>query len=332
MSPVRPDRLLRELAALWVSLGREHQEGDGQGVLRACTMTLFVLADEADDPSAIWETMAALMPDHPARAVLVRLARGTGRALEARVFAQCWLPFGQRRQICCEQIEISASDAALADLPPVILPLAVPDLPVVVWCRCPRTFASPELPRICAAAGKIVVDSRAMGDARAVLPTLAARALAGPALADLAWTGLTRWRELVSRVFENRSYLEGLPGASEVSIAFTGDQPPTPAWYLAAWLEAGLRQAGGAARHRFEPLAGEPAGEIRRVAFRGAGSEISIAFTAAGCAESRTGETVSRMALPPASDYTLLKEELGIPGRDPIYEKTLSAAARLAVS
>jgi hypothetical protein len=26
------------------------------------------------------------------------------------------MPFGQRRQICCEQVEITASDAALADL------------------------------------------------------------------------------------------------------------------------------------------------------------------------------------------------------------------------
>ena len=56
------------------------------------------------------------MPEHPARAIVIRL-RGAGeRALSERVYAQCWMPFGQRRQICCEQIEITASDAALADL------------------------------------------------------------------------------------------------------------------------------------------------------------------------------------------------------------------------
>ena len=58
-----------------------------------------------------------------------------------RVYAQCWKPFGQHRQICCEQMEITASDAALADLPSVVLPLAVADLPLIVWCRSPRLLA-----------------------------------------------------------------------------------------------------------------------------------------------------------------------------------------------
>ena len=35
--------------------------------------------------------------------------------MEARVFAQCWMPFGKRQQICCEQIEITASETSLAD-------------------------------------------------------------------------------------------------------------------------------------------------------------------------------------------------------------------------
>ena len=42
--------------------------------------------------------------------------RRPSAALAARVFAQCWMPFGHRQQICCEQIEITASDASLPDL------------------------------------------------------------------------------------------------------------------------------------------------------------------------------------------------------------------------
>src|SRR5450759_4843444 len=99
---VAPDSILRELAALWTQQG---QQGDA-GVLRACTMTLLVIAEAADDAAALGETVAALMPEHPARAILIRL-RGEGeRALSQRVYQQCWKPFGQRQQICCEQIEI----------------------------------------------------------------------------------------------------------------------------------------------------------------------------------------------------------------------------------
>ena len=109
---VAPDRILNELAALWTQEGKQ---GDA-GVLRACSMTLIVMVEATDDAAAVAETVAALMPEHPARAILVRL-QGTGeRALSERVYQQCWKPFGQRQQICCEQIEITASDAVPSDL------------------------------------------------------------------------------------------------------------------------------------------------------------------------------------------------------------------------
>src|ERR1043165_2029859 len=81
--------------------------------------------------------------------------------------AQCWMPFGQRRQICCEQIEITASDAALHDLEPVVLPLGVADLPVVIWSRSPRLVAMPEFRSIASMATKVVLDGNGMAAADA---------------------------------------------------------------------------------------------------------------------------------------------------------------------
>ena len=81
------------------------------------------------------------MPEHPSRAIVIRFRAEDQRALAARVFAQCWMPFGHRQQICCEQIEITASDASLPDLAAVVLPLTVPDLPVILWCRSPRALS-----------------------------------------------------------------------------------------------------------------------------------------------------------------------------------------------
>ena len=65
------------------------------------------------------ETLALLMREHPSRAVVVRVRDVDAPELEAKVLAQCWMPFGQRRQICCEQIEISTSNASLVDVPAV---------------------------------------------------------------------------------------------------------------------------------------------------------------------------------------------------------------------
>ena len=160
MAAVAPEHILRELAELWATLGTE----SGAGVLRACTLTLVVLAEASDDAAALGETIAALMPEHPARTIVVRLSGAGERALAERVYAQCWMPFGERRQICCEQIEITASDAALADLPSVVLPLAAPDLPVIVWSRSARLFEMPPFGAIARMAAKVVVDSAGFAD------------------------------------------------------------------------------------------------------------------------------------------------------------------------
>ena len=62
------------------------------------------------------------------------------------------MPFGHRRQICCEQIEITASDVSLPDVPAVVLPLAVADLPVMLWCRSARLFSLPAFATLAAIA------------------------------------------------------------------------------------------------------------------------------------------------------------------------------------
>ena len=183
-------------------------------MLRACSMTLLVVDEAANDVAALGETMAALMPEHPARTIVIRLQGDGERALSERVYQQCWKPFGQRQQICCEQIEITASDAALADLPSVILPLAVPDLPVILWCRSRRLVRRPEFGEIAGMATKVVIDSGDEENPTEAIGRMASAVQRGGILADLAWTRLTRWRETLARVFENRDYLARL---SEVS-------------------------------------------------------------------------------------------------------------------
>ena len=106
---VDPDRILKDFRALWRDLAQQ----DPNGVLRACAMTLIVVADEAQDANIINETIASLMHEHPSRAIVVRVRQCPEQVLEARVFAQCWMPFGRRQQICCEEVEIIASANSL---------------------------------------------------------------------------------------------------------------------------------------------------------------------------------------------------------------------------
>jgi glucose-6-phosphate dehydrogenase assembly protein OpcA len=318
-----PDRILKELTDLWASLAKTGHDAGTDGVLRACSMTLVVLADGSDDVQRLGETMAALMPEHPARTILIRLQPQGGRELSERVYAQCWMPFGQRRQICCEQIEITASDAALADLPAVVLPLAVSDLPVILWCRSPRAVGLPEFRQIAAMARKVVLDSAVLPDPKAGLRRFADAAGRGVLLGDLAWTRLTRWREMLSQVFENRERLAQLRGITKVRVTFGGSYE-TAAWYMAAWIAGALENAGATAAA--EVAAGD--GTVR-VELEGSGIRVALERR-----DDRLVVTVNELSnctsLPQPSDYLVMREELGIVRPDPVYNRTLASAVRLA--
>lgn len=317
---VTPEHVLSDLSGLWGTLAKPGAE-TAAGVLRACAMTLVVLAEESDDASAIGETLAALMPEHPSRAILVRLQPGRSRTLDARVFAQCWLPFGQRRQICCEQVEITATDAALEDLSAFLLPLTVPDLPVFLWCRSPRLFRSAEWPSVASVAHRVLIDSALLGEPGAALALIADRAGSGPRLADLCWTRVTRWRSLVSQIFENRANLAALARIREVRMTDAG----VISRYLGAWLLGGLKQAGADAAIVFD----EAAGKLRHVVLTAPDAEFSITRNSESCAEIAAAGSLHRTALPVPTEYALLRAELAITGPDPIFEKVLAGARGL---
>jgi glucose-6-phosphate dehydrogenase assembly protein OpcA len=328
---VKPEQILKELSKLWIDLGHEQKEDTphgetAAGVLRACAMTLVTIADESEDPSNLGETVAMLMKEHPSRSVLIRLRPSGDEVLESRVFAQCWMPFGQRRQICCEQIEITASLSNLDDVPGVVLPLSVPDLPVIVWCRSPRLFDSPSFPRFAAVADKVIADSGAFAEPSTALEVLDRHSKSGRLLADLAWTRTTRWRETLSRVFVNRECLDSLPTASVARVEFGTNHSRTEAVYLAAWLENGIRRAGGTASVELRKTQG-PA--VAALSIGQGDCEISLRCDEHGVVDVKARGAESRVVFPEATDYLSLREELSITTRDPIFDAALTTALRI---
>jgi hypothetical protein len=314
-STVNPERVLKELADLWVSLGKEGQAEGGSGVLRACTMTLVVVAEDDYDWSGLGETIAALMPEHPARTIAIRLSGPGERALSDRVYSQCWMPFGQRRQICCEQVEITASDAALPDLPSVVRPLAVPDLPLILWCRSPRLMGMPVFSAIADMAHKVIIDSEGL-DLKEVSRFVARGTLVG----DLAWTRITRWRDTLSHVFENKRNLAQVQALTDLSVEY--HVLANSAAYFAGWIASALPALKIA-------VAADPLCDSLRVTLTGQGIRVQLERR-----HDRLVVTVNGLSfctnLPLLNDYSLMREELGIVRRDPAFDQALARALQLA--
>jgi glucose-6-phosphate dehydrogenase assembly protein OpcA len=147
----------------------------------------------------------------------------------------------------------------------------------------------------------------------------------GGILADLAWTRLTRWRETLARVFENRDTLARLPEVNSVQVRF-GPSYETGAWYLAAWAANALATVGQVVTpvvaRQDESLRLELSGGTFRVSLsRQDDRLVAVVNEQSNCTN-----------LPRPADYHLMREELGIVRRDPIFEGTLASAVRLAVS
>jgi len=256
--------------------------------------------------------------------------RGAGaRMLSERVSAQCWMPFGQHRKVCCEQVEVTATDAALADLPSVVLPLAVADLPLILWCRSARILGMPEFQPIAAMAQRVILDSASLPDPRTALRQIAERSARGVLIGDFSWTRLTRWREILSQVFENRCNLKTLQQITEVTIEVTGE-PPVAAWYLGAWVMDALESAGVHPDFKMDrDLDSKEAPALRRIELSGPECSAELLLRGARLIVTAGGIAYCHN-LPVRSEYSLMAEELRIVDRDPVFEKTLASAQRLA--
>ncbi len=146
-------------------------------------------------------------------------------------------------------------------------------------------------------------------------------------LADLAWTRLTRWRETLARVFENRDTLAHLaevdtragalrPGLRDRRLVSGRVGRATP------WRSVGQAVSAGGRRGRTNRCAwNSPAAQFRVELSRQDDRLVTVVNEQSNCTN-----------LPRPTDYLLMREELGIVRRDAVFERTLASAARLAVS
>ena len=72
-------------------------------------------------------------------------------------------PFGHRQQICCEQVELTATMNHLQDVASIVAPLAVPDLPRLILLRSARIVRAGALRKILPLGDKVIVDSARPG-------------------------------------------------------------------------------------------------------------------------------------------------------------------------
>lgn len=321
---IQPERILKELAELWTSLAQPDQgAATASGVLRACAMTLIVAARDEQDAQDITQTVGELMHEHPSRAIILKPA-DSGAELNSRVYAQCWRPFGSRQQICCEQIEITTPEGQLDEVARVILGLLAPDLPTVLWCRGSHWFERAGFERMYPLIDKIVLDSCEFEEPQHPIDIMRKlRAQKHPRFADLAWTRLTMWREMIAYAVEVAAPGDKVGGIRNIVVEHYEEKPSNSCYYLAAWLARAAPQATVQFRNE--------AGDVGRVAgVQLTADNFDLTFRRLeGDTVQISGAQSDVVVLPHASDYAAMREELTITGVDSTFEEVYEKAEQV---
>lgn len=198
----------------------------GGAVALGRVLTLVIVTDDGAQAEEAIEAANAASREHPCR-VLV-LARGAKRAA-ARLDAQIRVggDAGASEVLVLRIYGPLAGEGAS-----VVVPLLLPDAPVVAWWPgdAPKVPATDPIGRL---AQRRITDAGTRGAAARVLDVRRSSYVAGDT--DLAWTRLTTWRGLLAAALDQPPH-EDVEAATVTGAA---DSPSSD--LLAGWLRSRLK-------------------------------------------------------------------------------------------
>lgn len=265
---------LRDVDSELVRLWGPAAEREGGPDLDHPTVTRIVLANLVaanleSDPRRVDELLEIVTARYPCRAILLRRSDDSARKVTAAVSAVCHLPAPGMPQVCAEQILLRAGDNALDLLPGAVLSLLETDLPMVLWWSGdPRSYEG-LYRELATEASRVIPDLPDPGADRESLK-LALDLKINAYSRDIAWFGITLWRELSAQFFDTQCTAGALAEISEVRISTvspsSSSTPRVSAW-LAAWFAGQLRWA---------PKTRSRQGDVLSAKFAGPSGDVAV--------------------------------------------------------
>ncbi len=299
---VRLDDTTASAVSTAISVERFRQGSSAVGRV----LTLVIIADEATAADAV-HAAAAAAREHPCRILTAIPRPGRGPAcLDAEITVGGADGLG-------ELAELRLRGPLSHHVASVVLPLLVPDAPVVVWwpASAPDDPASDPVGRL---AQRRITDSAASARPLKALDTRRLAYRAGDT--DLAWTRITPWRALIA------SALDQAYGSITAASVHVQRSNPSGA-LLAAWMQKGLGIPVDVHNSRGPGITGvvmtTPAGDITITRPDGRVARMA-----------RPGFPDREAALQRRTTEGLIAEELRRLDPDEIYGETLEALCQLS--
>lgn len=357
----------RELTALWQQASDEDEHS---GVIRSSILNLLVFVPEASEARKVDDILTEITAAHPSRAVLMLVDREASESiLNAEVTSRCTLPTGSSKQVCCEQVTITAAGSGVTELPSTLAPLLLSDLPVYLWWRAvPRIEDKALFRKLADISDRVIIDSSLFNQPHRDIASMATVLRDTPrwtAISDLNWARLTAWRALLAGFYDVREYRPLLDQLDHVVIEYAPPSIDTSAispraLLLGGWLTSRLGLSlrpdaakKAAASHSFACSSNdgrdisiefaetkreiEP-GHLALVTFHSATDESMLFSVRRSADGNRIETTVSRgdeksservLSYEGLSESELIGKEIQILGHDRVYEQAVLAAGEL---
>jgi len=252
--PVALPDVEAELTRLW-GPAAERVGGpdlDQPSVTRVVLANLIVACAEGE-AARIDGVLDTLASRYPCRTIVLRSTADPERRVLAEVSALCHLPAPGLPQVCSERITLGSGPSARDLVAGAVRPLLEADLPCVLWWAEAPKAGDTLVRELAGEATRVLLEPPEASDPRALRDALDPEKY--PFARDVAWYGITRWRELVAGLFDPPETREALGRIATVevrAVAPTADHPARAAAWLAAWLAGQLgwdrprRVSGGA--------------------------------------------------------------------------------------
>lgn len=261
-------------------------------------LTLLVVTDDENVAEAL-KTATTLSREHPSRVIGVVLGDGRGAAaLNAKVRV------GESSS--GESILLRISGELTRHAESVVLPLLLPDSPVVVWWPG-KPPAVPSEDAIGQLARRRLTDSEATSTPIRSLKAVARAYEAGDT--DLSWTRLTPWRALLAAALDQST-------ATVTAGTVTAGSGNPAATLLVAWLESRLKVPIASRRSDSD--------QIASVVLQTRDGDVVIErIDATSCHFSVPGSSPREVPLGARSLAELLAEDLRRLDADDVYADTI---------
>lgn len=252
----------RSLAELWRSEGTSSDDG----VTKAALWNVVAHTTEESQKALASSVLGRVSASVPQRTMIIRSVREDETHISSWISANCHL-LGHGKQVCSEEIMITAGGDRVDYVPPLVHALLMPELPVATWWLGDLPLEEKSyLAALLDPVDHLIVDSCDFSDVSDLAFLAECGEMTNTIPSDINWFRMEEWRSATASLFDCSDILARSLKISRVEIGYGGQSEPfgdrIEALLYAAWLLSRLRygrESGG-----FEGAAGRVELQLRR--------------------------------------------------------------------